>query len=325
MSSLSSSHLFALALACFFPIDAAIGQAFPSKPVTLIVTAAPGGNADVEARRWIPKLTRILGQPFLLDFKLGGGGTIGAGYVARSLADGHTLLAATGSFTTFPAFYSDLPFDTINDFSPISFMSQRATVMMVSPSFPAQNFLEYVDYAKANPGKINFATSGSGGVIHLAAAWLHSATNTRVTYIHYKGQAPALTDLIAGRVDVATGPAPTALSMMKAGRIRVLAIMGNRHSKVLPGIRNVAEQGIPEYDYSSWHGYLAPGNTPVAVVNKLAEAFALVAKDAELVKLLDAEGVTLVGNSPSEFRQFIIADTNRWRKIVAENRIKSEE
>ena len=325
MSSLNPFRLCVLALVCLVSTEAAMAQAFPSKPVTLIVTAAPGGNADVEARRWTPKLTRILGQPFVLDFKLGGGGTIGAAYVARSPADGHTLLAATGSFTTFPAFFSDLPFDNINDFSPISFMSQRATVMMVSPAFPSQNFLEYVDYAKANPGKINFATSGSGGVIHLAAAWLHSATNIRVTYIHYKGQAPSLTDLVAGRVDVATGPAPTAVSMMKAGRVRALAVMGNQHSKLLPGVRHVAEQGVADYDYSSWHGYLAPGNTPVAVVNKLADAFALVAKDPELVKILDAEGVTLVGSSPAQFRQFIIADTNRWRKIVGENRIKSEE
>ena len=303
-----------------FPAYAA-SQTYPTRPITVIVTAAPGGNADIEARRYTVKLRDILGQPIVIDFKLGGGGTIGAGYVAKASPDGYTVLASTGSFTTFPAFYPDLPFDTIKDFSPVSLMSLRPTILMVHPSFPAKTFAEYVTYARANPEKINFATSGSGGVVHLAGAWMHNAMNLKVTYVHYKGQAPATVDLIAERVDVATSPAAVVLKLVKAAKVRALAVMGGQRSKILPDIRSVAEDGIPDYNYAAWHGYIAPARTPPIIVGRLSEALAKVAKDTELLALLAADDVSLVGSSPERFRQFLVADTARWKKVVSENGI----
>ena len=298
---------------------------YPSKPVTLISPTAAGGPIDIEARLHAKKMNEFLGQPFVVDYKVGAGTTIGTGYVAKSAPDGYTLLVTNSSFTLFTALYKDLPFDPIKDFAPVSMVSQRITVLMARPTFAPKTFSDYVAYLKANPGTVNYGTTGAGSATHMAGAWMNSGTGTSVTFVHYKGIAPALLDLAAGRLDVAPVSLVAALSQLKAGKMYALAIMNNQRSSLLPGVMTIAEQGIPDYNYVNWMGFLAPGATPAAIVNKLSEGFARGAKAPDLVSTLEADGNIPVGNTPAQFRQVIQAESARWRKLVQDVGIKLEQ
>lgn len=300
-------------------------DAYPSKPVMVIVPYATGGPVDREGRLYSAKLSKLMGQQFVVDSKPGAGTTIGTAYVARAKPDGYTLLVVAASFTTFPAVYKELPFDTMKDFAPVSLVSKRAIVLVAHPAFPAKTFPEYVAYARANPGKINFGTSGAGGVSHLGGAWLHGATNTKVTFVHYKGTGALMPDLLAGRLDVTPAAFLVSLSMIKSGKLRALALMNKERSDLLPGVPTIAEQGIPGYDYASWTGFIAPAATPAAIVNKLSEALAKVAKDPDVVAMLAGDGGMPVGGTPAQFRQFLVAETDRWRKVARDGGIKLEQ
>ena len=310
-----------------------LGQAFaqgsadtyPARPVTVIASIAAGGPIDLEARLYLPRISTLLGQSFVMDFKPGAAGSIGSGYVAKSRPDGYTLLVTSAGFTVFPAFYKDLSFDVVKDFAPISAMSERASVLMVPAAFAVKSFAEYIAYARANPGKINYGTTGVGSITHLAGAWMHGATNTRVTYIPYKGTGPLLVELVAGRVDVASGTLIAALPLVKTGKVRPIAMLNARRSPRLPDVATVAEHGVPGYNYQNWVGFLAPGGTPAAIVNKLGEGFARVARMPEVIATLDAEGSAAVGNTPAQFSRQIATETALWQKIVQDNGIKLEE
>ena len=298
---------------------------YPSKPVVVIAGIATGGGIDIEGRLYLKKMTEFLGQPFVLDFKPGAAGTIGAGYVAKARPDGYTLLATTGGFTVFPAFYKDLSFDVMRDFAPISLMSERFSVLQVSQSFPAKTFPEYLAYVKANPGKVNFGTTGVGSITHLAGAWLHGATNTSVTFIPYKGNGPLMQELIAGRVDVSCGILTSSLPLVKAGKSRALAVLNDKQSRLFPGLKTVAEHGVTGYNYANWMGFLAPGATPAVLVNKLSDEFARTARSQEVVNVLESEGSIPVGSTPAQFRQLIALETARWQKVVLDNGIKLDD
>ena len=299
-------------------------DAYPSRPVTVIVPFAPGGN-DREARLEATKLGELLGQQFLIDYKAGAGSTIGTAYVAKAAPDGYTLLVVQGPFTSLPALYKDLPFDTVRDFSPVSLMSKRTTVLLVSMGFPAKSFAEYIAYAKANPEKINFGTAGAGATVHLAGAWLHSVTNTKVTFVHYNGSGSVLPDLCAGRVDAFPANLLVALPLIKSGKVRPLAIMSDKRSSLLPGLATIAEQGVSGYDYASWLGYSAPAGTPAAIISKLSEGFERVAKLPDVTAAIETEGGTMYGSTPAQFRQLIVTETARWRKVIQDNGITAEQ
>ena len=221
---------------------------YPSKPVTLISPTAAGGPIDIEARLHAKKMNEFLGQPFVVDYKVGAGTTIGTGFVAKSAPDGYTLLVTNSSFTLFTALYKDLPFDPIKDFAPVSMVSQRITVLMARPSFSPKTFADYVAYLKANPGTVNYGTTGAGSATHMAGAWMNSGTGTSVTFVHYKGIARALLDLAAGRLGVSLVSLVAAWSQIKAGKMYALAIMNNQRSSLLRGVLTIAAQGIPDYN-----------------------------------------------------------------------------
>ena len=204
-------------------------------------------------------------------------------------------------------------------------MSERTSVLQVPVSFPARTFAEYIAYARANPGRINYGTTGTGSITHLAGAWLHGVTNSSVTFIPFKGTGPLLLELVAGRVDVASGTLIVALPLIKTGKVRPLAILNDKRARLLPDVPTVAEQGIPGYNYSNWVGFLAPGGTPAVIVNKLGDGFARVAKIPEVIAALEADGSTAVGSSPAQFRQQIATETARWQKIVDDNKITLQE
>jgi tripartite-type tricarboxylate transporter receptor subunit TctC len=286
------------------------------------VPYAAGGPADLETRLYAAKLN--LGQPVVVDYKPGAAAAVGTAFVGKAAPDGHTLLLVSTGFTTFPALYKDLPFDTERDFAPITQTSRNDSLLLARPGFPARNFTEYVAYARSNPGKINFGTAGAGGIIHLAAGWMHSATQTQVTFVHYKGGAPAVADMLGGRIDVATQPLISALPLIKSGKAVALAILNDRRSPVLPQLATVAEQGIPGYSYGNWYGIVAPARTPAAVVSRLNEAFVRMTHDAEVVAVLEAAGSVLVGSTAAQFRQLIQQETARWVKVVKDTGIQLE-
>lgn len=301
------------------------GALYPSKPVTLIIPLAPGGPVEREMHFYTQKMQDQLGQPFILDYKLGAGGAIAAAYVAKAAPDGYTLLVVNSAFTIFPALYKDLSFDFIRDFVPISLVSKRPLLWMVPATFPAKTYAEYIAYAKAYPGKINLGTTGAGTGTHLSGAWLHNATNTRVTFVHYKGTGAVLPDLIAGRLDVSGVALPLALPLIKSGKLRALAMMGDKRTPFIPDLPTVAEQGIPGYEYGSYTGFVAPAATHVAIVNKLSEAFIRVVRLPDVTSRLEADGNVVIGNTPSQFRQLLVSETENWRKLVQDIGFKLEE
>lgn len=303
--------------------DAAAG--YPSRTVTIISPFVPGGSTDNGARLYTQKLTEMLGKPFVMDFKPGAGATLGTNYVARSAPDGHTLLITTASFTISAATYKDLPYDPVKDLAPVSLTLKRPALLMVHPSLPVKTYPEYMAHAKANPGKLNFGTSGAGGSYHIVGAWLHGLTGTSVTFVHYKGAGQLFIDQIAGRVDVSPTSLFNALPMIKSGKVRAIALVSAERSPLLPDLKTVAEQGLPGLDYSTWEGIFAPAATPPAIVNKLAGEFAKIAKMPDVLEKFKEDGTIMVGSSAPEFRKHVVNEIVRWKKVVQDNNIKAVE
>lgn len=204
-------------------------------------------------------------------------------------------------------------------------MHSRGSMLVTHPAFPAKNWKEYVAYVKANPGKVNFGTSGAGGIHHMGGAWLHSELNAKVTFIHYKGGGPVLLDVVAGRADAYPPTVPTALSQVKAGKLRVIAIMSTARSPLLPDIPTMSEQGLPGFDFSSWGGVLTTGGTPAPIVSKLSNALAKIAKEPDILKVAEMEGTIMIGSTPEAFQRLITEEVRRWKKVVHENNIKLED
>ena len=246
---------------------------YPARPVTLVSPYTPGASTDKDGRVWVQKLQESLGKPFVLDFKPGAASTIGTNFVARSSPDGYTLVIVTSAFTVIGAAFKDLPYDVQRDFAPVSLTLKRPAMLLVHPSLPVNNFEEYVAWTKANPTKLNFGTSGQGGIYHMVGAWLHSLINTKVTFVHYRSTAPMFVDFFAGRVQASPSSLFTGLPYVKSGKLKPVVIVSNERSSFLPGMKTVAEQGYPDFEYSAWEGILAPAATPAPIVNKLSGEF----------------------------------------------------
>lgn len=303
----------------------AAASAYPSRPVTIISPFAPGGSTDKDGRIWGQKLQEGLGKAFVLDFKPGAGSTIGTNYVAKAAPDGYTLLIVSSGFSVNAATYSDLPYDSVKDFTPLSLLVKRPTVLLVHPSVPVNSYPEYIAYVKARPGGLNMATSGAGGISHMIGAWLHSATGTRITFVHYKGAGPMYTDLIAGRTQVTASSLFTSLPHVKPGKLRPLAVLSAERSELLPGMKTVAEQGIPDFDYSAWTGLLMPAAVPAAIVSKLSAEIGRQAKSRDMIERFADDGTLVKGSSSEEFRSFLVGEIMRWKRLAQEFNIKATE
>jgi len=300
---------------------------FPNKPVTIVLPYTTGASTDIETRLYMPRLMENLGQPVLIDYRPGAGSSLGTIYVSKAAPDGYTILSVTPGFSVYPAFFplDKLPYDPIKEFAPISLVNKRSAMLLVHPSLGVKTFPEYLAYARAHPGDINFGTSGGGGIFHIVGAWLHSATNTKATFIHYKGAGPMNTDLIAGRVHVAPGLPFVVAPYVKAGKVLPIAAMTAERSKYMPDLKTLAEYGVTDYNYVSWSGVLAPARTPEAIVNRWSAAFAFVAKAPEVIKKMESDSAEMVGATPEQFRQSLAVEVARWRRVVQENNIKLEE
>lgn len=312
-----------LALVSGWAYGQAAGTSYPTKPVTLVVPFPPGASQDVDGRQWGLRLGEALGKPFVMDFKPGAGGIIGISHVVKSPPDGHTLLIISGSLTVQAATRTDLPFDPLKDLVPISMLNRRLAVLLVHPSLPIRDFSEYVAYAKARPGELNMGTNGPGAITHMMGAWLNSAAGVNTTFVHYKGTAPMLQDLVAGRVQVTTGSIATSSPFVKSGKLRPIALLGRDKTDLMPGMKTVSEQGLTDYDYSTWTGILGPAAMPSAAVNRLAAEMGRIAKTEEMTSMFAKDGTLAVGSSPAEFRKFLVGQITHMKRVAQEFNIKA--
>lgn len=295
---------------------------FPSKPVTLIIPYTPGSTNDIEARIYQEGLAEQLKQVVLLDYKSGASGIIANSALARSAPDGHTLAWTSATTTILPAIRNDIPYDFLKDFAPVGQTTKRIFLLTTAPNLPVKNFQEFIAYAKAKPGEITYSTVGQGGAIHLSGEWLASAAGIKMTFVHYKGAAASDVDLMAGRISVSAKGLVGALPLIKSGKIKVIAIYTADATPLLPGVRPVAEMGIPGFDYPSWVGILAPAGTPPAIINRLSADFKKAVTSPRAMKDWQAQGTLPVGSSPEEFRKMLTVEAARWKKLVTDNKIK---
>ena len=300
----------------------AFAQAWPSKPVRIVVPFAPGGTTDILARALAPELGKAFGQTFIIENKPGAGGNTGADLVAKSPPDGYTLLMGTvGTQAINPALYPKMPYDAVKDFMPISLFAGVPNVLVINPAkataYKITDVKSLIAYAKANPGKLNMASSGNGTSIHLSGELFKSMTGTYMLHFPYRGSGPALLDLIGGTMDVMFDNLPSALPQIKAGKLTALAVTSSERSAALPDVPTIAEAGpVKGYEASSWFGLLAPAGTPPDIVNRLQQETAKALATPALKDRLVSQGAIPSGNTPAQFTQFIAAETKKWAQVV---------
>ena len=313
----------ALALA---GVTQAFAQGYPAKPVRVIVPFSAGGGADIVARLVCQHLTQRLGQPFVVDNRGGGGGIIGTDMAAKAPPDGYTiLLGQSGPNVLNPSLYAKLPYDALKDFAPITQATIYPYVIAVHPSVPAKNLAEFLALAKAKPGEVSYGTAGTGSSAHLAAALFERQARVKMNHIPYKGAGPALMDTVAGQVNMVFGDAASATQQAKAGRVRALAVTGARRSPLIPDVPTAAESGVPGYEATAWHGFLAPAGTPREVIDKLHGEIAAILKTKEVRERLERDGIEAVGSTPEQFGAYIRAEIEKWGKVVRDANIKLTE
>src|SRR5256886_1714771 len=293
--------------ALLFSAAGALSQGFPSKPVRIVVPFPPGGGADTLARIMEPKLAGILAQPIVVENRPGASGHIGADFVAKSAHDGCTLLmSSTASLTE----------KNVGQFAPVSLVSASAYIVAANPGVAAANIRELIALAKANPGKLSFGSSGTGAASHLSAELFKAMAGVDLLHVPYKGTGQALTDLLAGHVNLMFAPAQTVMPYVQAGKLNALAVTGSKRSETLPNLPTVAESGVPGYEAVGWFGLLAPAATPKAIVVKLsADVNRVLAEPGVRRKMLDL-GSDPAGDTPEEFARFIRADQAKWSKLM---------
>ena len=306
------------------PLVAHAQSTWPNRPVRIVVPFSAGGTTDILARAIAPELQRVFGQPFIVDNKPGAGGNSGAAEVAKSPADGYTLLMGTvGTHAINPALYPKMPYDHIKDFAPVTLVAGVPNVVVMNPAsaqkYGINTLADLVRAAKANPGKLNLASSGNGTSIHLSAELFKSLTGTFMLHLPYRGSGPALIDLIGGNVDLMFDNLPSALPHIKSGKLKALAVTSAQRSGALPEVPTVAEAGGPalkHYEASSWFGLLAPAGTPADVVSRIQQETAKAMATPVIKERLLSQGAIPGGMSPADFTHFIAAETKKWAQVV---------
>jgi tripartite-type tricarboxylate transporter receptor subunit TctC len=299
-------------------------QAYPTKPIRLIVTYPAGGGADLMARLVAPKMAESLGQPVVVENKGGASGQIGAAEVARAAPDGYTLLLDASSYAVNPSLYAKLPYDPAKAFTPIAVLALFPNVLVVAPGFAPKDVRELIALAKAQPGTVAFASSGNGSAQHLAGELFRQKAGVDMTHIPYKGGGPALNDVIGGQVPVFFANMASGLPHVKGGKLRALAITGAKRSAALPEAPTMQEAGVPGYEVYEWNAIFAPAGTPAAVIAKLAAAIEKAVASPEFRERVGALGGELTGYGPAEAQRFVAAQTELWGAVVRSGNIKVE-
>jgi len=304
---------------------AAPAQNYPAKPIRIVVPFTAGGTSDILARATGPKITEAWGQPVIVENRTGANGNVGAEFVARSAPDGYTmLLSDVGALSINPSVYPDMTFDPAKDFSPIIMVSYSPHVLAVHPSLPVTNVKELIAYAKANPGKLNFANSGTGGAPHLAGVEFAARTGVQWVYIPYKGGSAAVTDVIAGNANVLFNGMLATYPSVKSGRLRGLAVSSAQRVASAPELPTVAESGVPGFETGSYQGLLAAAGTPHDIVLKLNAELSRILNTPEMKEFLAKQGTEVRTGPPEALGTFIVKEKARWAKVVKEAGIKAD-
>jgi tripartite-type tricarboxylate transporter receptor subunit TctC len=299
-------------------------QAYPTKPIRLVIPFPASGATDIFGRAVSQKLAERLGQPVVVDNKPGAGGTIGSDIVAKAPADGYTLLLATSSTHSIgPSFGTRLPYDAVADFTPIAYVGNAPSIMLVPNSSPAKNVREWVEYARKNPGRLNYASSGNGTVVHLTAEYFKAQAGLYLVHIPYRGTALAIPDLVSGKVDVLFDSLPSGLPHVKEGRLRALGITSLKRSPLLPDLPPVSDT-IPGFESVTWFGMYGPKGMPVEVVNRVNRAVNQALQDPEVKERLARLGIEPTGGSPQEFAAMTDRDRAKWKKIISERKLTAD-
>lgn len=314
MMRLRLLHLVIAALA--LPLQSATAQSYPSRPIRMITPSPPGGSVDLLSRTVSQHLARVFGVPVIVDNRAGASAVIGTELLAKSAADGYTLMLGYSSHATNPIFIKKLPYDTLNDFAGIVHIGDIPLLLVVHPSVPANSVRELIALAKARPGQLQFAAGATGGGPSMAGLMLRQLAGVDVVQVSYKGNAPALTDLLGGQVTMMFDTINTSIGLAKAGRLRPLAVTSVKRSSLAPELPTMIEAGLAGFDVRAWFGVLAPAHTPREIIQKLNAEINRGLTDPATHSRLSSDGIELVGGTPAEFDQFIRAEMVRWPKII---------
>jgi len=305
-------------LALLAQVQAGRAADYPDRPVTLVTAFASGGPSDLLARIVGQKLSEILRQPFVVDPRPGGGANIAAEYVARATPDGYTLLMGNNSIlATNMSLYKKLSYDAQRDFAPISMVGTQANILVVGPKIHAGTMAELIAFAKANPGQLNYGSSGYGTAAHLSAELFKKEAGVDIVMVPYKGSAPALQDLMGGRVDMVFATAASVIGHIRSGTLRPLGVTTAKRTAILPEVATIAEQGIPGFEATTWHGLVAPAGTPKDIIAILNRATVEALKDPAVRKALIDLGVDISSSSPEEFAAYIKSEIPKWAAVIA--------
>ncbi len=318
-------RLLALAISSAMALSAGIARAdeYPSHPIRLIVPYAAGGGADGVARIIAKRVGETIGQAIVIENRGGGGSIIGTEFVNKSEPDGYTLLLGqSGPISINPAVYRNLPYDPLKDFAPVTMTTAYPYIMVVNPSLGVKTLAEFVALARSKPGQLNYGTTGVGAANHLVTELFDSKAGIKMTHIPYRGTALAVTDLIAGQVQVVFADPISALPHLKAGTLLALAVTSKERSPVAPDVPTIAESGYPGFDAIAWHGILAPARTPPAIVRKLNAEIVQALKDPQTKSLLEKQAMQTVGSSPEDFASFIRQDIAIWKDVADQAKVE---
>ena len=316
-AAFTRSSLRMLLGTCLLAAGASACAAFPDKPIRVVIGFPAGGPLDQHARLLTERLQAVLGQPILIDYKSGAGGTVGAQDVMKAAPDGYTLmLANTGVMVINPALYTRLPYSTLKDFTPIARTAMQPLALMVNPKVPVNTLKEFIDYTRARPGQINYGSAGNGGISHLVPEMFKSATGLFMVHIPYRGSAPAFTDLMAGQVQFMGESIPQAANYHKQGKVRALAVTSRERNPALPDIPTVIESGIKGFEVVGFYGFLAPAGLPKDVTAKLSDAFKQVMASPDIRSRMVTQGADPAFMGSDDFAKFLTDEMPRWSAVV---------
>ena len=307
---------FALVCALLPAWPASAAEAYPDKPIRLIVPQPPGGTSDILARVLALKLAENLRQQIIIDNRAGASGTIGTDLAAKSPPDGYTLVLVYTTHATTPGIYGKLPYDPVADFAPVTLAAAAPLLLVVHPKIPVTSVKELIAYAKTRPGELNFCSAGNGSGSHLAGELFNTMTGVKLTHIPYKGSGLAITELIGGQVQLMFAGIVPIDPHVKSGRVRSIAVTSAKRSVAIPQVPTIAESGLPGFEVVGWYGVLAPARTPHPVVARLHNEFVKILQTQDIRDRLLSEGAEPVGNTPAEFTAFIKTDIGRWAKVI---------
>ena len=314
-----------LAIAAGLLAGAAQAQAWPSKPIRLVVPFAPGGSSSIVARAVGAEMEKGLGQPIVIDNKPGGGGNVAMQEVARAEPDGYTLIIGhLGTLAVNPFMFDTLPFDTNRDFAAVSLLVKVPNIFVVHADVPARDMREFIALAKKQPGKLFYGSAGNGSAGHLTFEYLKLVSGMDIVHVPYKGTGPNLIDLLAGRTQATSAGTPPLMPHVKAGKLRAIAVAGAKRLPALPEVGTVAEQGYPGFETTQWYGLNAPARTPATVIKRLSEEAAKAVKHPSVLERFAADDAEGIGSTPEEYTAFIAAEQKRWSDVVRKANIKAK-